>query len=146
MKADRIASVVFILVGLLLWSQTGELQYNGMIFPRLLIVLLVLLSAVMFGQTFIVKTAKKTGTTKDNLKYIIVSTIIVFGWVYLLDILGFVVTSVLCLSILTIILDLQRPAPLRVLFSIGVYTAMVLVFWLIFHSFLLVPLPTGYLV
>ena len=146
MKADRIASVVFILLGLLLWSQTGDLQYNGMIFPRLLIVLLVLLSAIMFGQTFIVKSAKPTGTTKDNLKYIIVAIVIVFVWVYLLDILGFIVTSVLCLTILTVILDLQRPAPLRILFSIGVYAAMVIVFWLIFHSFLLVPLPTGYLV
>ncbi len=146
MKADRIASIAFILMGIVLWSQTGELQYNGMIFPRLLIIFLMILSAVMLGQTYVIKDSKRTKMTKEDMKYIIMSIVSVFIWVYLLDILGFIVSSVLVLSILTALLDLERLKPARILFSVAAYTALVFVCWLVFHSFLLVPLPTGFLI
>lgn len=74
------------------------------------------------------------------------STAVVFAWIYLLNILGFIVSSVVCLTILTVILDLKKPTLIRTLSSIVVYTLMVVAFWLIFHSFLLVPLPTGHFI
>lgn len=146
MKADRIASIIFIISGLVFWSQTGELQINCSIFPRLLIIFLILLSAIMFVQTFFI-TVPLTGTvTPESLKFIITSTAIAFAWIFFLNILGFIVSSVVCLTTLTFLLDLQRPTLVRTISSIAVYTLMVVAFWLIFHSFLLVPLPTGYFI
>jgi hypothetical protein len=146
MKADRIASIVFIVTALVFWSQTGELQYNCSIFPRLLIIFLIFLSAVMFIQTFLIAPPKAVSFIPEFLKYIITSTAVVFAWIYLLNILGFIVSSVVCLTTLTFLLDLQKPTLVRTLSSITVYTLMVVVFWFIFHSFLLVPLPTGYFI
>ncbi|MDO9528135.1 MAG: tripartite tricarboxylate transporter TctB family protein [Syntrophales bacterium] len=146
MKADRIVSVIFILIALVFWSQTIGLQYNCSIFPQLILIFLVLSSASMFAQTFFAKDIKRERLPAKDLKYIVISIIIVFVWIYLLDILGFIVTSVICLSILTFIFDLERPTPIRALSSVAIYTLMVLVFWFIFHKFLLVPLPTGYLI
>mgnify|MGYP001312023246 CR=1 FL=1 len=146
MKADRIASIVFILVGLILWPQTRELQYNCSIFPRLLIIFMVFLSAVMLIQTFLFAYPKTESFIPQNLRYIVKSTIVVFIWIFLLDILGFIVSSVLCLTTLTFLLDLQKPTFTRTLSSIAMYTLTIVVFWLIFHGFLLVPLPTGYLI
>lgn len=146
MKADRIVSIIFIVTALVFWSQTGDLQRNCSVFPRLLIIFLIFLSAVMFGQTFFLTYKKKAVVTPDVLKYIIISIIVVAVWVYLLDILGFVVSSVVCLTILTLILDLERPTPKRFLSAVTIYAVMVIAFWLIFHKFLLVPLPEGYLI
>ena len=146
MKADRIASIVFIITALALWSQTGGLQYNCSIFPRLLIIFLILLSIAMFIQTFLIANPKIISFLPKSLKYIVTSIAVGFAWIYLLDILGFIVSSVACLTILTFLLDLQKPTFLRILSSIGIYTLMVVIFWLIFHGFLLVPLPTGHFI
>jgi hypothetical protein len=146
MKADRIASIVFIAAALLFWSQTGGLQYNCSIFPRLLIIFMILLSAAMLIQTFLIAPPKTVSLIPESLKYIMTSTAVVFAWIYLLNILGFIVSSVVCLTILTVILDLKKPTLIRTLSSIVVYTLMVVAFWLIFHSFLLVPLPTGHFI
>ncbi|MBN2539545.1 MAG: tripartite tricarboxylate transporter TctB family protein [Deltaproteobacteria bacterium] len=146
MKTDRIASIVFIVTGLIFWTQTGELQYNCSIFPRLLIIFMVFLSAVMLIQTFLTAPPKTVPFLPKNLRYITTSTAVAFIWIYLLNILGFIVSSVLCLTALTFFLDLQRPTFMRTLSTIAVYTLMVGAFWLIFHNFLLVPLPTGYLI
>jgi hypothetical protein len=146
MKADRIASIVFIAIALVFWSQTGELQYNCSIFPRLLIIFMMLLSAAMLIQTFLIAPPKTVSLIPESLKYIMTSTAVVFAWIYLLNILGFIVSSVVCLTILTVILDLKKPTLIRTLSSIAVYTLMVVAFWLIFHSFLLVPLPTGHFI
>ncbi len=146
MKADRIVSVIFILIALVFWSQTFGLQYNCSIFPHLILIFLILSSAIMFVQTFFAKDIKRERLSGKDLKYIIVSIAITCVWIYILDFLGFIVSSVICLSILTLIIDLQRPAPIRFLSSVAIYTLMVLVFWFIFHKFLLVPLPTGYFI
>jgi len=146
MKADRIASIIFVITGLVFWSQTGELQINCSIFPRMLIIFMILLSAVMLIQTFLIAPPKAVSFIPESLKYIVTSTAVVFAWIYLLNILGFIVSSVVCLTILTIILDLQKPTIVGTLLSIGIYTLMVVTFWLIFHSFLLVPLPTGHFI
>jgi putative tricarboxylic transport membrane protein len=146
MKADRIASITFILAALVFWPQTAELQYNCSIFPRLLIIFLLLLSAALLIQTFLIAPRKTVSFIPKNLRYIIASTVVAFAWIYLLNFLGFIISSVVCLTTLTFFLDLQRPTFLRMLSSIAVYTLMVVAFWLIFHSFLLVPLPTGYLI
>lgn len=146
MKADRIVSIIFIVTAFVFWSQTGDLQRNCSVFPRLLIIFLILLSAVMFVQTFFLKYRDKAIVTPDVLKYIIISIVVVAVWIYLLDILGFVVSSVVCLTILTLILDLEHPTPKRFLSAATIYAVMVIAFWLIFHKFLLVPLPEGYLI
>jgi hypothetical protein len=146
MKADRIASIVFIAAALVFWSQTGGLQYNCSIFPRLLIIFMILLSAAMLIQTFLIAPPKTVSLIPESLKYIMTSTAVVFAWIYLLNILGFIVSSVVCLTILTVILDLKKPTLIRTISSITVYTLMVVAFWLIFHSFLLVPLPTGHFI
>jgi hypothetical protein len=146
MKADRIASITFIAVALLFWPQTGDLQYNCSIFPRLLIIFLFLLSAGLLVQTFLVGFHATASFLPTNLSYIIPSVIVAFFWIFLLDILGFIVSSVVCLTALTFFLDLQRPTCKRTISSIVVYSLMLFFFWLIFHRFLLVPLPTGYLI
>ncbi len=148
MTIDRIASFVFMLVALVFWSLTRGLSYNGQIFPRLVTIFLFVLSAVMFAQTFSTKhpEQKQTSMIHEDLNYIIRAFSVVILWVSFLNILGFIVTSVVCLSILTLIIDLQKLTFNRLITTIAIYTVVVTVFWVIFHRVLLVPLPVGYFI
>jgi hypothetical protein len=146
MRADRIASIVFMLTAVVFWSQTGDLRYDGRIFPRFVIVFFLILSAIMFGRTFIAKRAEERRIMPEHVGYIIASIVVVFVWVYLLSRTGFIISSVAMLTLLTAILDLERPTFSRIMSSLAIYALMVFTFWFIFHKFLLVPLPTGYLI
>ena len=145
MRADRIASIVFMLTAVVFWSQTGDLRFEGRIFPRFVIVFFLILSAIMFGRTFIAKEAKRKSIMPEHVGYIIACIVVAFVWVYLLSRTGFIITSVPMLTLLTAILDLERPSFRRTMSSLAIYALMVFTFWLIFHKALLVPLPTGYL-
>ena len=144
MVADRIAAVILILVALGFWAQTGDLQYNGKVFPILLAILLIALSSVQFVQSYLRK-GPRPGKRGDW-KYILFVLPLIFAWIFLLDVLGFVVTGVIFLTILTIILDLHRPTWRRTFSIVLIYSTVVFVFWLTFHKLLLVPLPTGYFI
>ena len=148
MTVDRTASLIFMLVAMVFWSQTKGLNYNCQIFPRLVTIFLFILSAVMFVQTFSTKRSgqKQTNMIHEDLNYIIKDFTIVILWVSLLNVLGFIVTSVVCLSVLTLILDLQKLTFNRMVATIAIYTVVVTIFWLIFHIVLLVPLPEGYFI
>lgn len=147
MKADRISAIVFILIALIFMYDTGHLQYNGSIFPQFIIIMFIFFSALMFVQTFSKKEDKKEEiATGDNLKYMSIAVILVLVWIGLLDVLGFIVSGVLFLTILTTTLEHQRPALARMTFTTAVYILLLIVFWFIFHKLLLVPLPTGYFI
>jgi putative tricarboxylic transport membrane protein len=146
-KIDRISAAAFILIALVFWSQTGHLQYNGYIFPRLIIIMFAIFSVIMFIQPSFTKEGKKEQTAiKDDLKYITVVIALVLLWIGLLDVLGFIVSSVVSLTILTTILEHHRLALARMTFTTAVYILLLIVFWFIFHKLLLVPLPTGYFI
>jgi len=146
MKADRAASVVFLLASVVFWTQTYGLQYNGFVFPRAVIVLIILLSAGLFVQSMVRKGDEQKAFLPANIPYVLVSIAIVALWIYFLNILGFIVSGVIFLSILTVIIDLGKPNLTAVLKVVAVHTALVVAFWVTFHLILLVPLPEGYLI
>ena len=145
MTGIRIISFICILCTLFILSQTGELRYNGSIFPRLTALSLFVLSVILLVLSFIKKHKGEyiNEQYRGNLRYIIGVFSIVVIWVCLLNVLGFVVSSVISLTVMTILLDLQRLTFNRVVFTFAIYTVLVIVLWLIFHRFLMVPLPEG---
>ena len=146
MLADRLFSVILIFISIVFWSACNGLQYNCSVFPRALAVLLILLSMILMFQTDYRKRAEKKTSEKDDLKYILFTVITVFAWIGLLDVFGFLVSGVFFLSILKLMIQFQKPTFSGVLSTVVVSALVVGVFWYVFHHFLLVPLPTGYLI
>ena len=104
-------------MSILFWSQSQGLQYNCYVFPRILAVFLAALSAIMFVLSFFKKEpAKKEKGLPDDVRYIVICIAVVIIWICLLDILGFIVSSVFFLSVLKLILDLERPAIKRTVY------------------------------
>lgn len=143
---DRIASVTGMLAALYFVLQTNGLNYNGAIFPRLTAVFLFVLSAVLFLQSFYSKAADKKrmkAVSKDRL-CIFGSVVGMLAWAGLLNVLGFVVSGVVFLTALTLFIDTHRITFHRAVFTLGIYSVVVMVVWAFFHMVLLVPLPAGY--
>ena len=146
MQGDRAAAIVLIFLSVVFWTQTSGLQYNGAVFPRAIIVFIILLSVGLFVQKTVGKGEEQKTFLPPNLGYVLFSIVIVALWIYCLDILGFIVSSILFLSILTVVIDVRKTSPLGIIQVVAIHAALVGAFWVTFHLFLLVPLPEGYLI
>lgn len=71
MQGDRAAAIVFILVSVVFWTQTSGLQYNGAIFPRAIIVFIILLSVGLFVQKTVGKGEEQKTFLPPNLGYVL---------------------------------------------------------------------------
>jgi len=147
MTGDRIASLACVIIAVVFGFQTSSLHYNGKIFPLLICVFLFVLSVFMFTHTFLKKHPEQKHNIPacENLLYITGTIAVVLVWIHLLSLIGFIFMSVVSLTALTLMLDLRRITFNRAVFTLAVYTVVVVVLWLIFYKILLVPLPSGYL-
>ena len=143
---DRIASVTGIIAALFFGLQTIGLKYNGALFPRLTAVFLFVLSVILFLQSFYTKDAENTHTKtvyRDR-ACIFGSLVGIILWVSLLNVLGFVVSCVLFLTALTLFIDTHTLTFNRAVFTLAIYSVVVMAVWSFFHMVLMVPLPAGY--
>ncbi len=148
MKSDRVTSAAFILVSVWFLAETKHLQYNCAIFPRFSALLLIVLSIVLFIETFLKQkqlSGQKLVLTKRNLMYVIVIVLLTFVWVYSMNILGFVTSSIVFLTLITLILDPETIKFRKFLSALVLHTIIVIIFWFALAKLLLVPLPRGFL-
>ena len=76
----------------------------------------------------------------------VIGTIVgILAWVSLLNVLGFVVSSVVFLTALTLIIDTHTITFNRAVFTLAIYSMVVMAVWAFFHMVLMVPLPVDYL-
>ena len=143
---DRISSVTGLLAALFFGLQTIGLTYNGALFPRLTSVFLFVLSVILFLQSFYRKDAEKSpakAVNKDRV-CIIGSLVGILAWLSLLNVLGFVVSGVVFLTALTLFIDTHTITFNRAVFTLAIYSVVVMAVWAFFHMVLMVPLPAGY--
>ncbi len=147
MTGNRLIPLTFILAALSFVFQSRSLHHNCRIFPILAALYLLGISILLFIQTF-----KKNHTDRDtgipdkkNLFTIAGTFSLVLIWVSLLTYIGFIVTSVVSLTALTLMLDSKRITFNRTVYTFAIHTVFVVIIWIIFYRILLVPLPAGYL-
>ena len=146
-KGDRIASITGMLAAIIIGLQTTGLKYNGAIFPGLTTIFLFVLSAILFAQSFFKKDAgkKRTKAVDKDWTCIIGSLVGILAWVSLLNLLGFVVSGVVFLTAMTLFIDTKTITFNQAVFTLAIYSVVVMAVWAFFHMVLLVPLPAGYL-
>lgn len=148
MKSDRIISIVFILISGWLWVETKRLQYNCAIFPKFSALFLIVLSLLLFMGTFFKQ--KQTSERRSPLKrkdliYITIITLLALAWIYLMNIIGFVTSSITFTTIMTLVLSAKTPKFREFLSTLVLYTIIAVGFWFALAKLLLVPLPQGFL-
>jgi|BarGraNGADG00312_2_1021985.scaffolds.fasta_scaffold03542_4 hypothetical protein len=149
MKSNRIVSVIFLLISGWFWAESIHVPYKDALFPRLMALLLIVLSLILFTETFLKQgqlVEQKPALTRRNLIYMILIISLAFAWLYMMNIFGFATSSIVFLLIMTLILSTKAMKFRETLFTLILYAVIVIGFWFAFSKLLLIPLPHGFLI
>jgi len=145
-RSDRIASIILIGICTYFWIKAKSFSKFGAFFPKVVIIVLGILSLLLLVQSFIkkedIKIFRETST-----KYItiIISSLLIIIWGFFINVLGFVFTSILFFTIIYIILDRKKRGFSAILIKIVTVILIVGLFYIFFEKILLVPFPKGIL-
>lgn len=145
-NVDLYASLATLGICLLFGSRMRDFGLMGSIFPKYVMIILAVCSAVLLVKSLI-KPVKAIIFNHDEPKKILVFVAMLIIWVLLIDKIGFVVSGILVYFLLVEYLDQERKTkPLKShLFSLGIIVLQVVLFYVLFEIFFGVPLPHGYL-
>jgi hypothetical protein len=140
-NTDIIGGAVMILSALFFYFQIGNFTNFGLIFPRAIIVILLVLGFGLLLKAKFNPHYAKMFSMEERSKTILIA-VVGLAWVLLLNRIGFAVTSFFALSLAIFILEEERNIKVLIKdFLIG--GVEVAFFYLIFSRLLLVPLPQG---
>ena len=150
MKADKIISIVFMLLSGWFIAGTHQLGYTSAVFPKTMAILLFILSVILLLTTFFTKAKEQTKQEiiikRGDVVYLLTIISLSFVWIYAMGIFGFVSTSVISLTTMTELLGTKHPMQFKEAISVvAVYTLLASGVWLALAKFLAVPLPKGIL-
>jgi len=145
-NTDRISALIMLVFGGVFWSQLIGRTFTqyGILFPKVVLVILITLSIALLAKSWLSPELKKI-SREENRKLIIFSIIGTIVWIWIIPVLGFVVTSTICFSVLSLIVSERRDIT-SILYTILVVFGTTLLFWLIFHKIFLVPFPRGFFI
>jgi hypothetical protein len=144
MNWDRVTSLFLLAACGILWVQTRPYSNLASLFPRVVIVALAVLSAVLLAKSWIKPERKRLfqGVTK---RYVGITVGVIALWVGLITSLGFYLSSILFFNLMVWLVSRKKRSLSSVAFSFVVVAAIVTFFHLVFREILLVPLPKGML-
>ena len=138
--------VAVFLVGISLWFYTlsQEFPMGGDLFPKLTLVTIILLAALLFGQTFLGKVKIPAKAAPVSRGWDTARPYLLFGlsllYALLMYLIGYLAASLVTALLLVPVLGVEK----KVLFSC-VIGGVILFIYLLFNRFLMVQLPAGLL-
>lgn len=142
-NTDIIGGMIMVLSSLLFYSQLGNFTRFGMIFPKAIIIILLILGIGLLIKSKYNPYYADIFEMEEMSKMLLIAAIGLI-WILLLDVIGFAVTSFFALSLAIYALEEERN--MKTLFKDfligGVEVAL---FYTVFSRLLLVPLPEGIL-
>ena len=145
-NADRITSLIMLGICCYFFIEARNFTQFGKLFPQTIIVILAFLSLLLLILSFIRKERVVIfGKLGRKHLVIVISVLLIAAWGFFINILGFVVTSILFFSIINVMLDQRQRGFVPVLKKVGTIAVVVGAFYFFFAKLLLVPFPRGYL-
>lgn len=142
-NTDLIGGAIMVLSAVLFYLQIGNFTKFGLIFPRAIIIILLILGIGLLIKAKINPHFSDIFQMEEMSKMLLIAGI-GLAWVMLLKVIGFAVTSFFALSLAIYALEEERTRKTLLKdFLIG--GCEVAFFYLIFSRLLLVPLPEGIL-
>jgi len=141
---DRGVALFLVAISLWFYALSHEFPMGGDLFPKFTLVTIMLLAALLFGQTFLgkVKTPAKAPPVRQG--WDTARPYILFGLslLYALQmyLIGYLSASLVTALLLVPVLGVER----KILFG-GVIGSVILFIYLLFNRFLMVQLPAGLL-
>jgi hypothetical protein len=146
-NADRISAAVILGICLYFWIEAREFSPLSGFFPQVIIVLLAALAALLLVFSFIRPREGRVFTgMKSSFLPVLLVVVLLIAWTFLIQVFGFLVTSVVFFTLLTVLLDRNQRRPLAVLKRIAMVIALTVCLYLFFDRLLLVSFPRGLLI
>ena len=145
-SADRVASLILAAICGYAWFEARSFSPLSAFFPRVIIVVLAGLSLLLFMLSF-TRSGREEGfvLVQGNVLPVALTVLMMAAWTVLISLLGFLVTSLLMFSLMSVVLERRKRKPLQILLRLGVVSAVTVAFYLFFDRLLLVSFPRGLL-
>jgi putative tricarboxylic transport membrane protein len=142
--ADRIASLVLLGVCTYAWLASRTFSPLSALFPRVTVIILGILALLLFALSFVRPGGGKAFVlVRGNALPVALTVVMMVSWVALIPLLGFLVTSVIVFSLMTVVLDGRARGPRRILVRVALVCAVTVAFYYFFDRLLLVSFPRG---
>jgi hypothetical protein len=143
-NADRISFLIIAGICVYFWTESLSFTRFGYLFPRVIISILGFLALLLFVLSFF-KTERVRIFEGNNISYpvIVLCILLVISWAFLIKLLGFVTTSVVFISVMSVILDKKNRSFRAITIKVVTTGVFVGAFYLFFSKLLLVSFPRG---
>jgi len=149
-NTDLIVAIFMLAVVVVFWIQLMSLKTHrfyiqlDIIFPQFVLISMIVLSLILLIKS-LREPDKKTLFLTTNKKKIIIVVIAGVLWVSLFSVLGFIISSIVFITFLTIILEEKSKNNLKkIILSVIFSLIIVTVAYFLFSNVLEVPLPKGF--
>ena len=141
---DRFAAIFLLILCGILWVETLSYLELASLFPRIVILVLAVLSAILLVKSWMKPDAKRLfeGIEKSNVGFAVV---LIGLWVGSIPLLGLFLASILFFNLLVWLISKERRSWRAVFFSFVLVAAIASFFYFVFQEILLVPFPKGIL-
>ena len=140
-KTSFISGVCLIVLSIILFYEASTLSPFGSVFPFAITTALIILSIILIFRSF----KLEIKVINENVSSIKISllTITFFAWIYFLERIGFILTSLIAFNLL-ILINSGKKIPLKkVILYVLTGSIFILLLYFGFKNLLLVPLPEG---
>jgi len=146
-RADRIAALVFLGVCVYGWLAARAFSPLSALFPRVIVVILGVLALLLFVLSFVNPGKGRVFVlVQGNALPLILGVVMMVAWVALIGVLGFLVTSLVMFSLMTVVLERRQTNARRILVRLLLVCAVTVAFYFFFDRLLLVSFPRGLLI
>jgi len=134
---DRIGAIVLLLVCALAWGRSARFPADAIVFPRMVIALLAILSVAMLAKTFFGSRAADSDRPFfiNGLRFML-TILAILAYVFAVSVLGYFTATIAFLPLMAFGLGYRRAGPLAVM-AVCFCGAVFLVFVTLFER----PLP-----
>ena len=145
--ADRMAALLLLGICVFGWVASRLFSPLSALFPRVVVLILGGLSLLLFILSF--------RRSPDEPQFVLIqgralplilAVLMMVAWTALISLLGFLVTSLMMFSLMTVVLERRERSRLQIVLRILVVCAVTVAFYLFFDRLLLVSFPRGLLI
>ena len=143
-NTEIVSGVIGLLLTAVFYFALEDISWMSIIFPETIVYLMAIISGILVLKGFIKPSRHRIFNVGSNPRWI-VTGILFFLWVLVMPVIGFFVSTVVCMTAIVAYLASAR-MPLTIkkfIVWVPIVIAEVTFFYLIFTKVLYVPLPEG---
>ena len=145
--ADRTAAVILLGICVAGWVASRLFSPLSALFPRVVVLILGGLSLLLFILSFRRSPEEpRFVLIQGKALPLILAIAMMVAWTALISLLGFLVSSLLMFSLMTVVLERRGRTGFQIVLRILVVCAVTVAFYLFFDRLLLVSFPRGLLI